>query len=98
MITYYNGLHQLSISKVGVRTNLDNDQKFKVVYYFTDGYRFVCQATAEPTMRDHRTGDWLSFITVAMGKDLKLSISFTQILKDHVNILTTELIYLLTGE
>jgi hypothetical protein len=98
MITYYHGLHQLELFKVEAQLDLDSGQRFKLMFQFTDGHVFVCQAIAEPTMRDHRTGDWRSIVTLGIGKDVDLTVPFKQTLKDHVKDLTSEVLFLLTGE
>jgi len=96
--TYYHGLNQIEIYKAEAKLDLNDYHKSGIVFLFTDKYKFVCHAMVMPITRDHRTGEWLLNVVISTGKNIKLTKPFELILKNHVKELTSEFMYILTGE
>jgi len=95
---YYYKLNQIEIYKAEAKLDLDDAHKFGVVFLFTDKSRFICHALVTPITRDHRTGEWILTVTLGIGKNIELTKPFELILKNHIKELTSEFMYILTGE
>lgn len=95
---WYHVLHQLNVYKVAARPDLDSASKFDVCFHFTDGDRFVCHAIARPFMKNRRTGNWMSIVTLGIGNGCEFTMPLKQTLKEHVEELAAEVICILTGD
>ena len=95
---WYHVLHKLNVYKVAARPEVDNGSKLAVCFYFTDGDRFVCHATARPFMKNRRTGDWMSIVTLGISTGCEFTMPLKQMLKGHVEELAAEVIDILMGD
>lgn len=90
--------NQMRISHIVANTKPASGQKFYIEVFFHDENRMVCRVRIEPTLRDHRTGRWITCNSLSLCD----GIAFEFNLRDQIRLgavkLVEEIIDSLFGE
>lgn len=76
----YGHLDQLKICDIKMLTTLNNGQAFSIQVDLSDGQKLVCRVTIDPSLRDHRTGKWITYSALSLYE----GVSFVHTLRDKV--------------